>query len=478
VAALRQHGATDAYLAIDAFKVLLCATEKYDSQFRSAAAAAGAIPAITAAMRAHGSDAALQRCGTDVLRCFAWVGTEFADLLFAARAPAAVAAMMERHCADASMQRTACLALAQMCVPPGAQAVGRRAACAAVAAGAPAALLAALSAHATDEELLELAPRALAGLLAADVWPADGSAVWRATRDALVALIAARGCPQLAGEPDTMVLSAAAVALVQVPNNIDPGAAGETPGAAEMLCVALGVAAKLHDSAERADSEALCVTLANVCTRLVHTSGAALSAFSAAACSAGVVQLLTTIAAGAARPGDGPAVDRRTACISALLAIAMLVLRVPAGECLAAACGAHTLVDACRRSNAMASMPADQRDTVKVMARRLHALVAAHEAVDCDEACCAVPNCDLRLMSLRRCCLHGCAAVTATDGKPLLLCVGCRFAKFCCAAHQRQAWPRHKAVCLARSAVEAARARLLAHAGAAAGAARGDDAGA
>ena len=76
------------------------------------------------------------------------------------------------------------------------------------------------------------------------------------------------------------------------------------------------------------------------------------------------------------------------------------------------------------------------------------------------DARCDVDDCDLRAMSRRRCSLAGCGAAAAEGGGGLRRCSGCRRAAYCCAAHQHAAWPRHKLLCAARAAVEAACAAL------------------
>jgi hypothetical protein len=131
------------------------------------------------------------------------------------------------------------------------------------------------------------------------------------------------------------------------------------------------------------------------------------------------------------------------------------------------------LVDKARCSAALASAPGAADVLVDVLEAR-----GTADANLADS--CTVPACDLqslvRLMSRHRCCLQECSVV-ATDGAPLTKrCAGCRCAAFCCAEHQRQAWPRHKAVCRARAAVEAARTALLARSDTAGMARGGSDA--
>jgi hypothetical protein len=351
----------------------------------------------------------------------------------------------------------------------------RRAANAALAAGAPAALLAAMRAHADDAELRKHAPRALAGLLLnGEAWPGGrGAAAWHDVRAALVALIAEHGCLMpYENEPDVTALALAACALAWRPGDGDAPAAGAAPpGAAKALCIVLRTAVDVQDAKVLRCAE-MRRAAGMACAVLATQPGEHGAAFCADACGAGLVQHLVTAAARAARPAGGPGGADSTPCLSAMRALAALAASAPAAACTAAACGAHALVDAYQRTQAFADAPAERAEAAVLMAGRLHALAASHE--EGRAGCCATTDgCELLLMSDRRCCLRGCAAV-ATDAAPLKRCSGCRRAAFCCAEHQAQAWPRHKAACKARAAVEAARAALLAH-DAAASAAPGDE---
>lgn len=218
-----------------------------------------------------------------VLFKFAYVGSEFADLLDAARAAAVAVAAIERHSADLHVQRIACAALGVLCFH--ADFASRRAANAAVAACAPRSLLAALHRHADDEVFCKQVPLALAGLLTANSWPSDGAA-WRDTRAALVSHIAAHGCPVSYGpaeaeEPDLKILNVVVAALVKMPDCINAGTVSAIPpGAAVVLCKALRAAAGCHAEQD----EMKCTfsqTTATACIHLAVDRGTAGAAFSA-----------------------------------------------------------------------------------------------------------------------------------------------------------------------------------------------------
>ena len=469
VAALREHGAGSADLAVGACKALALATS--DESARAAAATAGAIPAITAAMRAHDDNVELQKAGLFALGRFARAGPELADALDESHAPAAVAAALKRHGTQAEVVLGACSTLGELvfgcretapgCPDP--DVFPRRAAAAAVAADAPAALLAALHQQGNCDLLSEHAPRALAALLVSLEWPPDGAA-WRDTRDALVARMASQ-----VGNPDVLgMVCRAASAAGRMPACIRDRAAGAAPpGVLAVFC------AVLRDANSGVVHVAYFIDVAMGCADFARAPGGDGPAFCAEACAAGIVELLATTAATAALlDAAHPDYMANTAYWAALIALAELTARLPAAACRAAACGVQTLVDVSRRAGALEVLLQAHCDALIAMARRLRALVAAHESSS-GAGGCAAPDCDLRLMRRHRCCLYDCAAVAADSAVSLKRYSSCRCAAYCCTVHQRQAWPRHKPVCKARAAVDAARSVLKAQAGAG-GAAHGD----
>ena len=87
--------------------------------------------------------------------------------------------------------------------------------------------------------------------------------------------------------------------------------------------------------------------------------------------------------------------------------------------------------------------------TFRTMTQRaLQAAAKAHDAAaTCGDAACA--RCaELRAQGLL-CGLPGCGAKQRDggDAKKLLRCAGCHTLAFCCAAHQREDWARHKPEC-------------------------------
>jgi hypothetical protein len=88
------------------------------------------------------------------------------------------------------------------------------------------------------------------------------------------------------------------------------------------------------------------------------------------------------------------------------------------------------------------------------LGKRLRSVVAEHGDEN-GAGRCPDPDCDLQLMSRRRCCKRGCA-LAATGDMQLKRCGKCLQATFCCQEHIREAWPLHKPVCNARAAVKAA----------------------
>lgn len=458
VAVLRQHGSNDLSLAKNTTGLFATAAQQRATCM--AAAAAGAIPSITAAMRAHFGYMVFQEHGMMALHHFAATCSgELADLLLAARASAAVAAAMARHSAP-EVQRAGFLALESMChfsdtpLDQEAMEAQQRAACAAVAADAPVAVLAALRANSGNGRLRSLAPAVLVGLLQANTWPPDG-VVWSQTRAALVDLIVEHGCPvDNEGVRDVIMLSKAVQSLLE--DDSQPPGHAPPPRLAEAMCVTLRVAAEMRTKVPGAGwltNLSLVVYAGRVIEEQAEVPGPAGAAFAAEAVACHAIELLVASAAHCARrKGGEPMFVRSLPSSSALCAVAKLANRSPAAACLSAACAAHTLVGACRRAGTFAHVDASCVSDMAAMARHLRALAAVHKS----DGICSVPDCPLLVMNRLRCCLRGCADADA----PVKRCAECRCAAYCSKLHQRQAWKQHKPVCAVRKAAKQAAAAL------------------
>jgi hypothetical protein len=96
-----------------------------------------------------------------------------------------------------------------------------------------------------------------------------------------------------------------------------------------------------------------------------------------------------------------------------------------------------------------ASLPAEAQERAQLLQRQLEAAARAHAAQPCERcagmrahgAMCALPGCTIRKQP---------------DGTPLQQCSRCMTAAYCCAAHQREAWPEHKKACRAMQRAAAA----------------------
>jgi hypothetical protein len=90
----------------------------------------------------------------------------------------------------------------------------------------------------------------------------------------------------------------------------------------------------------------------------------------------------------------------------------------------------------------------------------IHGLQAASAARDA--AACSAPSACARCAALRaagkRCGLPGCGASRRMDDaeRNMAKCGRCRRLAYCCSAHQREDWPRHKPECRAAAAAQAA----------------------
>ena len=471
VTALRVHGVDDVDFAVQLCKLISFSARQCES--RRSLAAAGVISVVIAIMSAHGDSAMIQLHGTIALANFADAGLETADMLDAACAPAAVVAAAERHPGNARIQGEACRAIGSLCLAIAVDsgiAIGEpqiaeqtRVANAAVNARAPAAVLAALRSHPDDKFVLVYASRALGGLLTADAW--QDKATLCEVFDTLMAHIAEHGLYAFDKAIDLSALMFAVHALLKMGSMT--AIVAVPPRAASALFMILRIANE-RDPTKEPESRTLAEIAVNACVacmQLACLPGAFGISFRADACAAGLVELLAGLAASSATPGGGRPYQSThgwlSECTSYLWCLAALAEGSRDAACRAAACGVHGLIDACLRAFAIAgTQPVPLFHALTGLEDQLHKLESAHE--DGTDQCAAGQGA-LRLMSRRRCCELSCTAVEA----PLKRCARCKCARFCSDAHQRLGWARHKAVCKARADVNAACARLLAHAHAA-----------
>ena len=456
VRALLEHGAANCLLAGLALRVLLEATR--EPRTCDVVTGEGGIAAITATMRTHISHHDVQILGSYALANIAQKIDELEDRLSAARAPAAVVAAMLAHIENDRVLHAGVQALAALCMKRATQRWD--AAADAVSAGAPAAVIAAL--HANHAQPGEQAHGALANLLTTNAWPPDGEA-WRLSVGALVDFAVEHWCTRLVGSRPEIALRT----LITVMGALIAGTPGVNgarvterapPAAATVFYVALRIAAETAASPIGfSRSPGMLTTTMKVFATLAIRPGGLGAAFCADAVACGAVEQLASIAASAARPGrdqSAAGAAARQVCAYTLRCLSILTEDSTAATCRAAACNAHALVDACKRADGFAGVP----DTLCLamsteLGKRLRSVVAEHG--EGQAGGCADPDCDLRLMSRRRCCKRGCT-LAATGDVQLKRCSKCLQATFCCQEHLREAWPLHKPVCNARAAVKAA----------------------
>jgi hypothetical protein len=87
-----------------------------------------------------------------------------------------------------------------------------------------------------------------------------------------------------------------------------------------------------------------------------------------------------------------------------------------------------------------ARAPASTLECAQLLQRQLEAAARAHAPQPCTR--CA----DMRAHGAM-CALPGCMIRKQPDGALLQKCSRCMTAAYCCAAHQREAWPEHKKAC-------------------------------
>ena len=457
VRVLLDHGSADRLLAGLALRLLLEATR--EPRTCDVVTREGGIAAITAAMRAHNSDHDVQLLGSYALADIAQKIDELEDQLSAARAPAAVVAAILAHVTHDHVRRVGVRALAALCMKRATQRWD--AAADAVAAGAPAALIAALhTAHAQPDEKAHIA---LASLLTTSAWPPDGEA-WRLSVGALIDFTVEhwRTLP-VGSRPDLALKTLFTLMNALVAGTPGVGGARKTertpPGAATVFCVALRIAAETAASpiGYSRSPGMLTVTISSFATLAIRPGGLG-AAFCADAVACGAVEQLATIASSAARPGrdqSAAGAAARQVCAYTLRCLSILTQDSTAATCRAAACNVYALVDACTRADGFAGVEDTLRRAMSSeLGTRLRSVVAEHGDEN-GAGRCPDPDCDLQLMSRRRCCKRGCA-LAATGDMQLKRCGTCLQATFCCQEHIREAWPLHKPVCNARAAVKAA----------------------
>jgi hypothetical protein len=89
-----------------------------------------------------------------------------------------------------------------------------------------------------------------------------------------------------------------------------------------------------------------------------------------------------------------------------------------------------------------AHAPASMLECAEELQRQLEAAALAHAAQPCE-------RCTGMRAHGAMCALPGCTIRKQPDGTSLQLCSRCMTAAYCCAAHQREAWPEHKKACRA-----------------------------
>jgi hypothetical protein len=463
---------------------------------RLRAARAGALEAITEALRAHSSDEGVSydactalssligevpenktRAGAAAVRALAaalrvqasarmqvlgWSALSSLCLDVPQNAAAAVPALpvliaaLRAHGTSATLAQAGCNVIAHVTLGN----AERRAA--ALAAGAMDAVLAAMRAHAGDEQAQNSAVGALMSLL--EQPSTHAAAVARGGVALLVAAMRAHpGAVKLQRHGGTCLGT-----LCLYDHSGAAATAAVDAGAIEAVLTAM--------RAHSADAQVPIACL--FALRLVITTPAAAARAGDAAVRAVLAahrtQTFTAIVAASAMHTLATLVSHRAAAAHAAVAHGALPLLIDALSCdaFAAEHDLHThgcatlqaLADAGEapalaavRAGALELWPAPRTPRAELMRQRLHAcLHAAAHTHDNDAAQCGDAECR-RCAELRArgelCALPGCGARSRDGGaKRLLRCGTCRAACYCGAAHQREDWRRHRGGCAAAAA--------------------------
>ena len=222
------------------------------------------------------------------------------------------------------------------------------------------------------------------------------------------------------------VQSAAAEAIMRM---------ATTPAdAARADAVALMVAASRTHAAD----SARLVKFFTAIARLQYRSPAS----ARAACAASAVGLPEAVAAAlCTHAADGECVF--VACAALLRLIENDEQRFTADS---VACGVPALV-----LRAQHMVRPDRQPLIARLSEVLQVAERLHDTRRCErcERCC---RCAAAREAAEMCGLPRCGLRRREDGRKLQRCAGCRVAVFCSDAHQREAWPAHKAACKAARA--------------------------
>jgi hypothetical protein len=399
----------------------------------SRAFAAGALPALVAAMAAHVTDAAVVRFGTAALTNVI-SDSDKRRLAAGVDAVRALLAIMRAHPAAAPMQQTACAALAAVCKNVEAHAA------AAAAAGALPLLVAAMVAHPRDAEVQHDACSALAVVCAHDTSRKTAAGATGAA-GAAEAITAALRQPTCRGDAHVLGRLLYTFSLTGVPANAARAAAA-------------GAAAATAD-AMRAHATSGSVVLCGCDTLLGLVKEHAPSVDAAVA--AGAIEAVTSALLSDAFPDPA---QRAMVHIAGVRLLQQLTQGREAYCAHAVRAGALQLRDdaAVENQNQTQVQAASLR---QALLTTLHDAAAQHDRA-APGACAAAATgggcrrCDEWRADGRLCALLGCGARRRAEadgndaGRRLLRCAACRVVAYCSAEHQREDWRAgHKGACAA-----------------------------
>jgi hypothetical protein len=451
VQALRMHLTSECIQCFGCWLLTSLITEQLENQ--RVAVAAGAVEAVLDALRTHGTavDVVKHAMGAlGSLVAFNPVSNERAG-----RAGAAAALMpgMRAHESNVDVQRCASGALHNLlCLTP------NRPAC--IAAGATEAVLAALRAHPADFVVQRHGWSAVSMLAAGNKRTAATAAHLGAVDVAAAALRAFR--------EDAVVVQHACSSVRIMLSAVGPGAIAVEPGAAaaalavlhvhhtapDVTAAAMGALAMLaHGGCVREGPEAGCIRDAVIEALQAHGAHTGIQVAGVTALSMLMpvalfadrqqIRLTMRITLDAMRCH---ATDVKIQALSAMLLNGLLEAGGASHAADACELGAMAVVTAALQLHCGDSGAEPNEKTVvlhkegQVLLRRLRAAPrpAAGPAPAARRATCAFPGCSP----------DGGAAAD----QPLPRCSGCRAASYCCAAHQRADWARHRPECLAARA--------------------------
>ena len=432
VAALRTYGRSCKALTTYACVALARATVLAENE--KAAGDAGAVATLVAVLEDHAAETDALSHALWALRNLAISGPNKKRIVSAKVVPAVVK-VMQRNPADADVQEAGCHLFVYACCnnPEGDKSAAVACCAESAKAGAHIAVATAMLAHPLEHKLNALAVRALCemmhnnDLLRSCAATDDEAAVPKAVIDAMERYV---------DDAELVQFGSTTLAFMFVP--LDVAACSSLPPLPPSIALSIVAMLQRYGSVDT-----ICVPFMSMLlpvVSLVEHANARRALLDADLATVAIHVICQHASGGIAR-------EVAMRFLFMLLQDDAVVLR------RVIACGLPKLLRKMMRDGATNRLSPVEATVMKELRVKLAALEDAHGPT------CAEADCALCGMHPGRCGSTSCSIHAGVD-VTLKRCAACKTAAYCCAAHQRDAWTKHKPVCRARVAVQAALAAL------------------